>query len=69
VFKGDAQNLPLRRVCRGEISPLAVPRGYESEIICSKESEIIGSKESEIIVSKESEIIRSKESEIIHSNE
>ena len=26
-FKGDAQNLPLRRVGRGEISPLAVPRG------------------------------------------
>ena len=25
--KGDAQNLPLRRVGRGEISPLAVPRG------------------------------------------
>jgi hypothetical protein len=27
AFKGDAQNLPLRRVGRGEISPLAVPRG------------------------------------------
>ena len=25
AFKGDAQNLPLRRVGRGEISPLAVP--------------------------------------------
>ena len=27
AFKGDAQNLPLRRVGREEISPLAVPRG------------------------------------------
>jgi hypothetical protein len=27
AFKGDAQNLPLRRVGRGEVSPLAVPRG------------------------------------------
>jgi hypothetical protein len=27
AFKDDAQNLPLRRVGRGEISPLAVPRG------------------------------------------
>jgi hypothetical protein len=27
AFKGDTQNLPLRRVGRGEISPLAVPRG------------------------------------------
>jgi hypothetical protein len=27
AFKGDAQNLPLRRVGRGEISSLAVPRG------------------------------------------
>ena len=27
AFKADAQNLPLRRVGRGEISPLAVPRG------------------------------------------
>jgi hypothetical protein len=27
ALKGDAQNLPLRRVGRGEISPLAVPRG------------------------------------------
>jgi hypothetical protein len=27
AFKGDAQNLPLRRVGRGGISPLAVPRG------------------------------------------
>jgi hypothetical protein len=27
AFKGDAQNLPLRRVGRGEISPLAIPRG------------------------------------------
>ena len=27
AFKGDAHNLPLRRVGRGEISPLAVPRG------------------------------------------
>jgi hypothetical protein len=27
AFKGDAQNLPLRRVGRGEISPLAVLRG------------------------------------------
>ena len=27
AFKGDAQNLPLRRAGRGEISPLAVPRG------------------------------------------
>jgi hypothetical protein len=27
AFKGDAQNLPLRRVGRREISPLAVPRG------------------------------------------
>ena len=28
VFKGDTQNLPLRRVGRGEIPPpLAVPRG------------------------------------------
>jgi hypothetical protein len=27
AFKGNAQNLPLRRVGRGEISPLAVPRG------------------------------------------
>jgi hypothetical protein len=27
AFKGDAQNLPLRRVGRGEICPLAVLRG------------------------------------------
>ena len=27
AFKGDAHNLPLRRVGRGEISPLAVRRG------------------------------------------
>ena len=27
AFKGDAQNIPLRRVGRGEISPLVVPRG------------------------------------------
>ena len=27
AFKGDTQNLPLRRVGRGEISPIAVPRG------------------------------------------
>jgi hypothetical protein len=26
-FVVDAQNLPFRRVGRGEISPLAVPRG------------------------------------------
>ena len=27
ALKGDAQNLPLRRVGRGEDLPLAVPRG------------------------------------------
>jgi hypothetical protein len=27
AFKGDTQNLPLRRVGRGEISPLAIARG------------------------------------------
>ena len=27
ALKGDTHNLPLRRVGRGEISPLAVPRG------------------------------------------
>jgi hypothetical protein len=27
ALKGDTQNLPLRRVGRGEISPQAVPRG------------------------------------------
>ena len=27
AVKGDAQNLPLRRVGKGEISPLVPPRG------------------------------------------
>jgi hypothetical protein len=35
-FKDGAQNLPLRRVGRGEISPLAVPRDKKKKLDSDK---------------------------------